>query len=530
MRALRSLLIALVALVAGTASAHAETFGVEPPRTGDLYVAVDHYVGFTGHADDGSAPLCLSDTGGRTGALQAVASSMTTQQVVLAVAFVGVLAIQYAVGDIPDGSVVLAEGATLATISKSVEEIKAAQAEHIERQATLNEETEKGFRGEAEAREEMALRVTQLVDSVEKTQQAVAELAAKSARPDVSGSPLTDEDRDEGKAFAEFVRKGEKGMSLENYERLTTGFADARELSTDDLTSGGVFVPENMSTRIIERVYERSPIRQHATVDTISKGDSFQVVKESDDKDFTSGWTGERDERGETDAEGYELLTIPVHEGFAQPVVTNKMLEDSYVGVEGRLERGIGNRFSLEENIGFVTGNGNHKPLGFLSAKTLAEFTALNAITQSGNATGIPDWKSFAKAMTSLPSAYQAAAKWFWNRTTTFVAITYVDAEGRPLINFNLLREGGGMQFLGHEIVHVDAMPKYDLNAGTYTTGDAPVLFADMEEMYNIVDRRGMVTIRDNVTRKGFTKFYTTRRVGGQTVQPNAGRLIRIAA
>ncbi|MEO0557386.1 MAG: phage major capsid protein [Bacteroidota bacterium] len=514
----------MVALVAGTASVHAETFGVEPPRTGDLQVAVDHYVGFTGHADDGSAaPLSLRAD------VPTVASS-TAGQTALGLAILAAVLVVDSAGLDPTGGVaVLATGPTLATIGKTVEEIKAAQTEHIERQQKLNEETEKGLRGESEAREEMNDRLGDLVDTVEATQKAVLKIAQAGGRPDVSGT-LSDEDRAENEAFADYVRKGERGMSVDAHGVLTTGFAEARELSTDDLSSGGVFVPENMSDRIIERVYERSPIRRNATVDTITRGDNLQVVKESDTKDFTSGWVGERDARGDTDTEAYELITIPVHEQFAQPTVTNKMLEDSFVGVEGRIERGLGNRFSLEEGIGFVTGNGIHKPLGFLSAKTLAVFAALSAITKSGDANAIPDWKSFAKAMTSLPSAYQEAAKWYWNRTTTFVAITFVDGEGRPLINFDLLREGGGMQFLGHEIEHVDAMPAYDLETGQYTTGDAPVLFADMEEMYNIVDRRGMVTIRDNVTKKGFTKFYTSRRVGGQTVQHNAGRLIRIEA
>src|SRR5690606_32372218 len=109
------------------------------------------------------------------------------------------------------------------------------------------------------------------------------------------------------------------------------------------------------------------------------------------------------------------------------------------------------------------TGDGVKKPLGILSAKTIAELDKLNALFKSGHATNAPDWKVLAKVMTALPTSYQAMAKWYWHRTTTFVALTYLDGENRPLWNFQALKEGGHAQFLGHDIVHVDAMPAYDL-------------------------------------------------------------------
>ena len=61
MRLLRAFLIAAVALFAGTASVHAEALGVDRIQPAELQVPVDHYVGFTGHTDDGSALyLCSS--------------------------------------------------------------------------------------------------------------------------------------------------------------------------------------------------------------------------------------------------------------------------------------------------------------------------------------------------------------------------------------------------------------------------------------------------------------------------------------
>ena len=527
MRALSALLTTMLALAAGTATAHAETFGVERHRV-FLEVPVDHYVGFTGHADDGSGVAAGS---GQLGALQAKAATAAGRVVTGAAAFGAVVLAQHALGFDPDAATLLAEGPTLAAIGKTVDEIKATQEETIRVQNERMDEVEKGLRSHSEAKEEMDKRVKDLVDSVEGVTAAVNKLAQDGDRPGAGGDRPSERDQQEASAFSRYARNGEQSrtFTVEDHDTLTTGYAEARELSTDDISQGGVFVPKTMSDRIIERTYELSPIRQNATVETISTGDRLDIPREDLEDDYTSGWVGEREERPETEAERFDLVEIPVHEQYAMPSVTNRMLEDSSINVEARLERGIARRFGLKENVAFVTGDGNKKPLGYLSAKSIAEFAKLTmGIVNSGEATKLGDWKTLAKVMTALPSAYQEVAKWYWNRSVSFIAITMVDAQERPLLNFDLVRDGGPMQFLGHEVVHVDAMPAYDLEAETFSTGDVPVLFADMEELYTVVDKAGIVTLRDPYTRKGRVKFYTTRRVGGRPVNHDAGRLIRI--
>ncbi len=62
MRFLRSFLVAALALVGVTAAAHAETFGAEPYSPDPFEIPVDHYVGFTGHSDDGLRSGVSADT------------------------------------------------------------------------------------------------------------------------------------------------------------------------------------------------------------------------------------------------------------------------------------------------------------------------------------------------------------------------------------------------------------------------------------------------------------------------------------
>ena len=61
------------------------------------------------------------------------------------------------------------------------------------------------------------------------------------------------------------------------------------------------------------------------------------------------------------------LLTIPVHEQFAQPKATQKMLDDAGFDIESWIQRKVADKLSRTENTAFVSGNGVKKPKGFLS-------------------------------------------------------------------------------------------------------------------------------------------------------------------
>src|SRR5438552_2035564 len=51
--------------------------------------------------------------------------------------------------------------------------------------------------------------------------------------------------------------------------------------------------------------------------------------------------------------------------------------------------------------------------------------------------------------------------------------------------------------------------------------------FGKFDEVYQIVDRQGFRTIRDNLTAKPFVQFYTTRRVGGGAIQFEAAKFLK---
>ena len=60
--------------------------------------------------------------------------------------------------------------------------------------------------------------------------------------------------------------------------------------------------------------------------------------------------------------------------------------------------------------------------------------------------------------------------------------------------------------------------------------GALAVALADWEATYQIVDRVGIAVLRDPFTAKPFVEFYTTKRSGGDVVDFDAVKIIKLAA
>ena len=123
---------------------------------------------------------------------------------------------------------------------------------------------------------------------------------------------------------------------------------------------GGYLVSPDTSGRIATLVYESSPIRQLADVQTISTS-SLEGLNDLDEAD--AGWVGETETRdGNNGTPVVGTYSIPVHEMYAEPRATQKLLDDSRVDVEMWLGRKVGAKFARTENTAYVSGNGVKKP------------------------------------------------------------------------------------------------------------------------------------------------------------------------
>jgi HK97 family phage major capsid protein len=339
-------------------------------------------------------------------------------------------------------------------------------------------------------------------------------------------------------AFGEYMRKrlpitedttdGEfKGMVDSLIERNLSDaeYAHVKTMLVGSNPDGGYLAPVEMLSKISKRIFETSPMRQLATVITTA---NEAVEMPLDDGQFSSGWVGEVDSRPDTDTSKIGMITIPSHEQYAMPVSSQKALDDVSINLESFINGKVSEKFSRLENTGFVTGDGNKKPTGFLSYAnwaTLGIYQRDALETRPTAAASVFDGDDFIQLQTDLLEYYQANATWLMSRKTWAAVLELKDAvNGNYLLNPAMLFQGVlGMQLLGKPVRLFSDMPAKADSA-------VPVAYGDFREGYTIVDRIGIRILRDPYTSKGFVKFYTTKRVGGAVTNYQAIKRLAITA
>ena len=314
-------------------------------------------------------------------------------------------------------------------------------------------------------------------------------------------------------AFDTFIRKGEEVMGVDERKALSVG-------SDPD---GGYVVNPDLSGRIVMKVFESSPMRAYASVQVIST-DALEGL--FDLNEASSGWVGETDSRAETNTPQLGKWRIPVHELYAKPKATQKLLDDASINMEAWLASKVAEKFARDEANAFVVGNGVNKPRGFLtygSGTTLPGTIEQFPTGASGALASAPDGgDALINALYGLKQQYRANATWFMNRATTKLVRKAKDSDGAYIWSPGI-QAGQPATLLGYPVAAFEDMPDPGSNSLSIAVGD-------MREAYQIVDRIGLRVLRDPYSAKPYVEFYTTKRVGGDCVNFEALKIIRLGA
>lgn len=313
-------------------------------------------------------------------------------------------------------------------------------------------------------------------------------------------------------------------------ELLGAGDPDKIEYLKKDLIAasgpdGGYFILPDRSNSIVQRMYESSPVRPLCNVVT-TISDTWEIPL--DDDEFDCGWVGEVEPRPTTGTAQVGLIKIPVHEVFANPKATQKMLDDAGFDVESWVNQKVAKKLSRKENTAFVSGDGNKKAKGFLAYPPWAsagvyERDKVEQITATGTAGILNEANDLVSLQNALYEDYQAGASWGMRRTTFTAVMQLKDSAGQYLLNPRILKEGTDKLLLGKNVTFMSDIPAVAANA-------LAVVYADWMEFYTVVDRIGIRILRDPYTNKPFIHFYTTKRVGGAVTNYEAGKILKINA
>lgn len=319
-------------------------------------------------------------------------------------------------------------------------------------------------------------------------------------------------------AFMDWFKTGEGDSQIRSAQ-----FSGPRAaLSEGSATDGGYLAPVEWDRSIINKLKLRSPIRENATVISITKAGFSKLFN---DRVVGSGWVGETAARPATATPQLTSLAFAIGELYANPAATQTILDDAEIDLEAWLAAEVEEEFSVQENIAFLSGNGTNKPTGILNYVTgganaaTHPWGAIATTTVAGAAAITTD--EVIDLVYALPTERNANAKFFMNRASVAKVRKLKDGQGNYIWQPTYVA-GEPATLMGYPIVETPGMPNM-------TTGLVSILFGDMERTYLVIDRIGIRVLRDPYTNKPYVHFYTTKRVGGGVQNPEYMRAIKQA-
>lgn len=291
---------------------------------------------------------------------------------------------------------------------------------------------------------------------------------------------------------------------------------------------GGYLVLPYFSQELTTILLEQSPLRSLARIQPITKSDAFEEIIDIDETG--ASWVGETGSRNDTDTPQVGKLRIPVHEIYAQPKATQKILDDSVFDVAGWLATKVGDKFGRSQAAAFVSGDGVGKPRGFATYATAATTDATRAwgtfqhvaTGASGGFASSNPTDALIDLVYSLKAPYRKNACWLMSRSTAGLVRKFKEATTNAYIWQPSLQAGQPDMLLGFPVEYCEDLPAIAANS-------LSVWFGDWKRGYTIVDRVGVRVLPDPYTDKPYVKFYTTQRVGGDAVDFHALKALKFA-
>jgi HK97 family phage major capsid protein len=300
---------------------------------------------------------------------------------------------------------------------------------------------------------------------------------------------------------------------------------EMKGLSIGSPADGGFAVPRPIDAEIARRLVKLSPVRSVANVVQTSTSGFRRLISIGG---TASGWASETGVRTETNSPKLAEIVPPLGELYANPSATQQMLDDAAFDVGSWLASEIANEFARAEGAAFINGTGTNQPRGLLTGPTTAQndaarpFGTLQFIA-SGNATAFdaaPESKLIDMVF-SMKATLRQGAVWLMNSATLAAVRKFKAADGSFLWQAGII-DGQPSRLLGYPVIEAEDMP--DIGAGNF-----PIAFGNFKAGYLIAERTATTILRDPYTNKPYVQFYATRRVGGQVLDSDAIKLLKIS-
>lgn len=348
---------------------------------------------------------------------------------------------------------------------------------------------------------------------VKAANERIEQLEAINKRP---GRVRHDNDNSEAKAeldaVAVFARTGDDSK-LKNIQAAMSVGSDP---------DGGYLVLPAISTGMTKKLFDQTPMRRLARVETITAGSEW--VEPIDNGESGATWVGEQSARPATATPQLGELKIPLEEIYALQPVTQRLVDDSGFDLGGWIDGKVTDKFARTEGTAFVTGDGIAKPRGFLSytTSTVTDATrpwgTLQYIPSGGATTITAD--GLKDAVWGLRAPYRAGSSWLMNSNTANAVDKLKTSGSGEYIWRDGMQAGSPPSLLGYPVEFDETMP--DVAASSLS-----IAFGNFKLAYVVVDRAGIRFLRDPFTDKPRLLFYAYKRVGGGIANSEALKLVK---
>src|SRR6266700_882890 len=434
-------------------------------------------------------------------------------------------------------------------LNKLTEEIQKLNKHLDERVHTLEENQAKtelkisqGGPIAAEARQELEKINAKISGEIKDYKKLVAEnkenmLAAQ--RPPVAGGypgsmsgsykpPAT-------KALEKWMRKGGDSSALTREELSYVSF---NHMDYDQFTPeqkvmvsaaadlGGFFAGTDLSDKFIQKLFLISPLRAYADTQTIG-GEKLLIPSEGA-TDTNIFWSDEQTGYQASPDPNLGMIEIWARELNGYLKLSRQNLEDSVFDIEAFILKRLTRQFAQKEGTAFLLGDGVARPEGILTNAAQAS-TGINIFNTPSGDTQLIKPASIIQLMHAGKSGYRPTGTWLMSNNTIGVCRLFADTTTRPI--WTMFGDVFSETLFGRPIVEMPDM----VNPTTppslaYTTGDIPVIFGDIGQGYQIVDRVGLTfsTLKELFAIQNQVAYLARVRVGGKVVLPEAISVMKI--
>ena len=285
-----------------------------------------------------------------------------------------------------------------------------------------------------------------------------------------------------------------------------------KSATVNDPPTGGYFAVPDFQRRVIERMYDLSPMRQICEVINVNGNISVLPYEVAPP---TGNWVGETQKRDKVSDAKVGVAQIPVNEYVVKVAISNTLLEDSnLIGIEDYLINSASSAIDRDVGDAFVSGDGHNKPRGLYADEKLKT-------VKTGDASGVTIDSLYA-AMAAVPNDALREARWTMSMAT-FLAFVKEFGTESGYVNMPM-GDSFPPRIFGYPVTFIKAP---DIAANNIVA-----TFGAHRHAYKIVQRVGLQYQRDIYTGADdnlvYTRFRT--RVGGQLVMPEAVVGIKVSA